>query len=63
MKKDGIQQLKSLALAVRIVNVYKYLAFEKKEFILSKQFLQSVTSIGVKIEETTGGQSESDFFC
>ena len=34
---------------------------EKKEFILSKQFLRSATSIGANIEEAIGGQSNADF--
>jgi len=62
MKKDIIIQQKSFAFAVRIVNVYKYLALEKKEFILSKQLLRIGTSNGANIEEAISGQSERDFF-
>jgi hypothetical protein len=40
MKKDNIIQQKSFAFAVRIVNLYKYLATAKKEFVLSKQLLK-----------------------
>lgn len=61
MKKDNIIQQKSFAFAVRIVNLYKYLTSEKKEFILSKQLLRSGTSVGANIEESIGGQSEKDF--
>jgi four helix bundle protein len=61
MKKDNIIQKKSFAFAIRIVNVYKYLISEKKEFVLSKQLLRSGTSIGANIEESIGGQSERDF--
>jgi four helix bundle protein len=43
------------------VNLYKYLRFEKKEFVLSKQILRSGTSIGANIEEAIGGSSEKDF--
>ncbi len=35
--------------AIRIVNAYKYLSQEKKEFILSKQLLRRDTSIGANI--------------
>ena len=35
---------------------------EKREFVLSKQFLRSATSIGANVEESIGGQSEKDFF-
>jgi four helix bundle protein len=34
---------------------------EQKEFILSKQFLRSATSIGANIEEATAGVSRKDF--
>ena len=61
MKKDNVVQQKSFAFAIRIVNLYKYLIAEKKEFILSKQLLRSGTSVGANIEESIGGQSEKDF--
>ena len=62
MKKDNVVQIKSYAFAVRIVNVYKYLSEEKKEYVLSKQLLKCGTSIGANIEEAIGGQTEKDFF-
>jgi four helix bundle protein len=61
MKSDNIVQQKSFAFAIRIVNVYKNLISEKKEFVLSKQLLRSGTSIGANIEESIGGQSDKDF--
>jgi len=61
MKSDNIIQQKSFSFAIRIVNVYKYLISEKKEFVLSKQLLRSGTSIGANIEESIGGQSNKDF--
>ncbi|MGG7035463.1 MAG: four helix bundle protein [Flavobacterium sp.] len=62
MKSDNIVQIKSYAFAVRIVKAYKYLAEEKREYVLSKQLLRCGTSIGANIEEAIGGQSEKDFF-
>ncbi len=59
--KENIIQQKSFFFAIRIVNVYKYLISEKKEFVLSKQLLRSGTSIGANIEESIGGQSDKDF--
>ena len=59
--KENIIQQKSFLFAIRIINLYKYLINEKKEFILSKQILRSGTSIGANIEESIGGQSEKDF--
>ena len=59
--KENIIQVKSFAFAIRIVNAYKYLQSEKKEFVLSKQMLRSGTSIGANVEEAIGGQSKKDF--
>lgn len=59
--KENIIQQKSFQFAVRIINLYKYLTNDKKEFVLSKQILRSGTSIGANIEESIGGQSEKDF--
>ena len=52
---------KSYAFALRVVKLYKYLAFETKEFVLSKQVLRSGTSIGANIAEGNRGQSKADF--
>ena len=46
--KNNIIQEKSYKFALRIVNLYKYLISNKKEFILSKQILRSGISIGGK---------------
>jgi four helix bundle protein len=59
--KDNVVQQKSFAFAIRIVNLYKHLVYEKKEFVLSKQILRCGTSIGANIEESIGGQSDRDF--
>ena len=52
---------KSLAFAKRVVFAYQYLCNEKKEFVLSKQFLRSGTSIGANIAEAQRAQSTADF--
>ena len=52
---------KSLAFAIRIVNLYKHLCETKKEFVLSKQLLRSGTSIGALVCEAEHGQSKPDF--
>lgn len=46
---------------LRIIDAYKFLSNEKKEFILAKQILRSGTSVGANIEEAIGGQSKADF--
>ena len=52
---------KSLAFAVRIVNLYKYLNEQKREPVMSKQLLRSGTSIGANISESLNAESDSDF--
>ena len=59
--KENILLEKSFAFAVRVVRAYKFLVDKKKEFVLSKQFLRSGTSIGANVEEAIGGQSRPDF--
>ena len=59
--KENIIQKKSFDFALRIINLFKYLTENKKEFILSKQLLRSGTSIWANIEEAIGGQSRKDF--
>ena len=52
---------KSFDFAVRIVNLYKYLTSDKKEFVLSKQLLRSGTSIGANVAEAQRAQTKPDF--
>lgn len=61
MKENNIIQEKSFAFAVKAVKLFKTLQEDKKEFILSKQFLRSATSVGANVEESIGGQSDKDF--
>ncbi|MBW7675215.1 four helix bundle protein [Chryseobacterium chendengshani] len=61
MMKDNIIQQKSYEFALKSVLLYKKIVIENKEYVLSKQFLRSSTSIGANIEETIGAQSERDF--
>ena len=55
-------EAKSFDFAVRIVNLYRFLTKEKKEFDLSKQILRSGTSIGANVSEGERGQSKADFY-
>lgn len=61
MTRDNIIQKKSYEFAIRVVNAYKFLSNEQKEFVLSKQLLKSGTSVGANIEEAIGAQSDKDF--
>ncbi len=58
---ENIIESKSFDFAVRTVNLYKYLAFEKQEYVLSKQLLKSGTSIGANVSEAQKAQTKADF--
>ena len=58
---NSIIEDKSFDFAVRIVNLYKHLLADKKEFVLSKQLLRSGTSIGANVSEGERGQTKPDF--
>ena len=57
---DGDKE-KSEEFALRIINLYKYLAEEHKEYVLSKQVLRSGTSIGANLAEAECAISRKDF--
>ena len=52
---------KSKKFALRVINAYKYLCDEKKEYVISKQLLRCGTSIGANIAESQNAQSTADF--
>ncbi len=51
----------SIAFSIDIINYYKWLVSEKKEFVMSKQILRSGTSIGANIHEANFAVSKADF--
>jgi len=61
MDKENTARNKSKKFAVRVVNLYRYMCEEKKEYILSKQLLRSGTSIGANLAEAEYAISEKDF--
>lgn len=60
MGKNIVKE-KSFAFAVRVVNCYKWLCTEKKEYVLSKQLLRSGTSVGAMIREAEHAETKKDF--
>ena len=61
MKEDNIILMKSFDFALKIIELYKTLISNHKEYELSKQILRSGTSIGANSEEAAGAQSSKDF--
>ena len=59
--KENIILSKTYDFALRIIDLYKYLSKEEKEYILSRQILRSGTSIGANSEEAAGSISKKDF--
>ena len=59
--KENVIMRKSFAFSVRIVNLYKYLSEQKKEYVISKQIYRSGTSIGANIADAQRAQSTADF--
>jgi len=58
---ESVVEHKSYTFALRIVEMYKLLTSERKEFVLSKQVLRSGTSVGALIKEAEHAQSKADF--
>ena len=52
---------KSYLFSIKIIKSFQNLQKEQKEFILSKQFIRSGTSIGALIFEGQFAQSQADF--
>ncbi|MDR3183347.1 MAG: four helix bundle protein [Planctomycetaceae bacterium] len=61
MYKTNVVVEKSFDFAVRIVDLYRFLCKEHKEYVLSKQILRSGTSVGANVSEAAYGQSKKDF--
>ena len=59
--KNNVVKEKSFAFAIRVVNLYKFLANEKKEYVLSKQLLRSGTAVGALVREAEQAESKKDF--
>ncbi len=52
---------KSFKYAVQIVDIYKVLTADRKEYIMSKQLLRSGTSVGANVREAQNAESKADF--
>ncbi len=61
VKADNPIAEKSRAFAVRAIRLYQRIAAEKREYVLSRQFLKSGTSIGANVHEAIRAQSRADF--
>lgn len=58
--EDNAVKTKSFNFALSVIKLYQELV-EQREYVISKQFLRSGTSIGANVEEALAGQSRRDF--
>jgi len=61
MAEGNAAREKSRAFALRVVNSYRFLQSERKEYVLSKQLLRSGTAIGAMVREAEYAESRADF--
>ena len=59
--ENGTVMQKSLDFSVRVVNAYKHITANQREYVITKQFLRCGTSIGANVAEAQRGQSTPDF--
>ncbi len=51
----------SFDFAIQVVELYKVLVNQRKEYVMSKQFLRSGTSVGALVRESQNAESKLDF--
>ena len=61
MKTDNVIVDKSKEFAIAVVRLYQQISSDRKEFVLSRQFVKSGTSIGANVHEAVRAQSHADF--
>ncbi|MBK6445942.1 MAG: four helix bundle protein [Bacteroidetes bacterium] len=61
MEHKSIVGKKSYDFALSIIELYKELISNNKEYVLSKQVIRSGTSIGANINEALAAESKKDF--
>lgn len=52
---------KNFRFSVQVIRLYQYITGQKRECVLSKQFLRSGTSTRVNVREADNGVSKPDF--
>lgn len=62
MKTNNIIRDKSYEFALKVTMLCQHIQRDKKEYSLTRQLVNSGTSVGSNIEEAIGGQSRKDFF-
>ncbi len=58
---ESVLKEKSFLFAIKIVQLFKHLNLNQREFVLSKQLLRSGTSVGAMVREAKNSESRADF--
>ena len=59
--KENITAIKSVDFAIKIIQLYKTLVEERREYVMSKQLLRSGTAMGALVREAEHAESKPDF--
>lgn len=59
--RDNVVRRKSFVFALRTVRLYQRVTGERREYVLSKQFVRSGTAIGALVREAEQAESRADF--
>ncbi|GAA4312666.1 four helix bundle protein [Pontixanthobacter gangjinensis] len=59
--KENVIGTKTFKFSVKIVNLYKSIIDQKKEFVLSRQLVRSGTAKGALVRESEQAESRADF--
>ncbi len=60
-RSKNIIQQKTFALALKVIQLVKYLEKEEREYVLSKQLMRSGTAVGALVREAEHAESKKDF--
>jgi four helix bundle protein len=60
MGQNAIKE-KSFSFALKVMKAHQYLNQQKREFVISRQFLRSGTAIGALVREAEQAESKADF--
>lgn len=61
MANNGTLIQQSIQFMIDLVVYYKWLVFEKRDYVFSRQIMKSGSSIGANIHEAIYGSSKADF--
>ncbi len=61
VQKENKLLVESFNYALYVIDLYKFITDDKREYVMSKQLLRAGTSVGANIREAQNAQSIKDF--